>query len=89
MAKPIVVYMPDQGEAGVMQIWYATRKDRQVKWVEVRGKNVRDYDPTDEFHKLHDTKRMDKSQLHADATVTIMEGHPDYEKFAAKLDADA
>jgi len=85
MARPIMIYMPEQGEAGVMAIWYATKG--RPKWVEVRGKNVRDYDPDDPFHKLHDCKRINLSTLHADDIVTIMDGHPDYEKFKAHLDA--
>ncbi len=86
MARPIHVFMPDQGEAGVMQIWYATRGT--PKKVEVRGKNVRDYDSEDEFHKLHDCRRINLSRLHAEETVTLLEGHPDYERFRRHLEAN-
>ena len=89
-SRPIHVFMPEQGECGVMEIWFAFNpRKHERKWVEVRGNNVRDYDPEDEFHKLHDCRRINLSRLHAEETVTLLEGHPDYERFRKHLDADA
>lgn len=81
--KPIQTFMPEQGEIGVMMIWWATKS--RPKWVEVRGKNVRDYDENCPFHKLHDCARINKSAWHAEEVVTILYGHPDWKKFAKHL----
>lgn len=85
--KPICLYMPEQGELGVFQLWFAVRKGRTPKWVaEVRGKPVREYDPSCPFHRLHDIdRRINLSELHADRVVTILPERSDLWKKVAQF----
>jgi len=81
--------MPEQGTLGVMQLWFAKKKGVPVKWTEVRGKPVDQWDPNCPFHQLHDLKRVDVSQLHAEEVATLVpEAGEDWE-FAVKFLLDS
>lgn len=74
MSRPICLYMPEQGEIGVIMMWFAPKKGERVKWWhEIRGNPIRDNsNPDCLFHRLHDcNRRINLSELHADRVVTI------------------
>jgi len=74
MPRPICLYMPEQGELGIMMMWFAPKKGERVKWWhEVRGiPYSAPLNPDCLFTRLHDCdRRINLSELHADNVVTI------------------
>lgn len=75
--KIICLYMPDGGEAGVIQAWLAG----EHKWVEFRGApysqwRVGEVSP---MSALHDAlEGMHATVLHQDSILAVHEGHADF-----------
>jgi len=75
----IVLYMPDGGERGLIQLWWQGVRS----WVEVRGRPYSQWEAGEDtpFSRLHDTMEgWHTTVLHQDSTLVILPTHPDYDR---------
>jgi len=82
MAKSVHIWMPEQGELGVIQLWFSVKKGVQPKWVEVRGNPYSEWavdEDTPMFHLHSALEGWHATVLHQDARLDIHDRHPDYE----------
>ena len=76
----IMLYMPQGGEAGLIQAWY----QGQHQWVEFRGPPFSQWIPTDSpsaFEIVHDSLLgMHCTVLHQDSVLALIRGrHSDFD----------
>ncbi len=76
--KPIRIFLIENGADSVLQLWFAAKKkENQPPWVEVRG-DINKYNPSSLFHKIHDIKRINISELHAGRATDLL---PEWEGY--------
>lgn len=76
--KPIHLYMPDGGEDGRIQAWYAGERS----WVEFRGAPYSQWHTEDGgmFQAVHDMMPgWHTTVLHQDEILTVLDQHSDYD----------
>lgn len=84
MARPIHLYMPDGGEAGKIQAWFAG----QASWVEFRGPAYSQWGDDDggDFQSVHDAlEGWHTTVLHQDQILTLLDRHSDYDAICRLL----
>lgn len=85
----IMLYMPQGGQAGVIQAWY----QGQHAWVEFRGPAFTDWDPDQPmsaFQTAHDSLLgMHCTVLHQDSILALIRGrHSDFEAIEQLMQAE-
>jgi hypothetical protein len=81
---PIHLYMPDGGEAGIIQAWFAGSR----KWVEFRGAPYSRWDGENggAFQAVHDAlEGWHATVLHTDQRLDLLDTHPDYLRVRAMM----
>lgn len=81
----LLFYMPDGGEAGVIQAWVPG----DHKWVEFRGAPYSQWDDTPTpMRAIHDAMAgMHATVLHQDSILLIHDRHPDFPRVRALFES--
>lgn len=91
MSKVLHLFMPEQGEQGVIQLWLATRKGQRVKWVEARGRPYSQWDVNEDtpMSRLHGCMEgWHTTVCHQDAILDLHDRHPDYNAVAEFMEEE-
>jgi hypothetical protein len=85
----ILLYMPQGGEQGMIQAWYAGQRS----WVEFRGPRFSEWEPTLEpsaFEIAHDCLLgMHCTVLHQDSVLALVRGrHSDFDAIERAMAAE-
>lgn len=76
--RNILLYMPDGGEAGMIQVWF----EKERSWVEARGRPYSVWEEGEDtpFSRLHDgMPGWHTCVLHTNCVLAILPRHEDYE----------